>query len=312
MNHYLKYILFFLLCPIVGCAQDHEEDKQAAVESEASLFGTGEPLGELNSSELTEVSGMAASRSYENAIWVHNDSGNEAALFLINENADVLKKFVLEGIENRDWEDMAMGPGPDPDLTYLYLGDIGDNLLLREQKVIYRFAEPTVALGEADQADTIRQFERFEFQYPDQKQNAEALFLDPISQDIYIIAKSNDSPTIYRFPKSIQQEATTATLEAEGRIEIESKGMFDLVTAADISTDGMEILVKTYGKVYHWQRNDTDVSVSELLRSSPDTLSYVPEPQGEAITFTADQQGFFTLSEKNFGRIPVLFFYPRK
>ena len=35
--------------------------------------------------------------------------------------------YNLTGAKMRDWEDIAVGPGPEPNVDYLYVGAIGDN-----------------------------------------------------------------------------------------------------------------------------------------------------------------------------------------
>lgn len=281
-------------------------------DTRSPIFGNPERQGVLRSGEINEVSGIAVSRKYPNAIWAHNDSGNDPILFLIDSEANIIGRYWLEGIENRDWEDMAIGPGPEPDRDYIYLADIGDNFQLHSEKFIYRFAEPVPAESNTNRMDTIRNFERLTFTYPDQNHDAEALMINPQTGDLFIIAKDSDEPTIYRLSAGQFDDGEQAVAEPLGALEIKGSGLLSLVTAADISADGNEILVKTYGKVFYWQREDGAISISELLRSSPDTLRYEPEPQGEAITFSQDPDGFYTLSEKRFGQNPVLYFYPRK
>ena len=53
--------------------------------------------------------------------------------------------FYLEGVEQIDFEDITIGNGPDPDISYIYLGDIGNNHYARNELYVYRFPEPTVA-----------------------------------------------------------------------------------------------------------------------------------------------------------------------
>ena len=50
----------------------------------------------------------------------------------------------IDGARCRDWEDIAIGPGPDPNQHYLYIGDIGDNRGEYREIVVYRVPEPRV------------------------------------------------------------------------------------------------------------------------------------------------------------------------
>jgi hypothetical protein len=313
MSIYFRLIFLFLFLPFIVCCQDQEpEDSNTETDTSATPYGTAQDLSELKDSEINEASGIAASSHYENALWVHNDSGNDPLLFLINRQGETLKTFYVQGIENRDWEDIAIGPGPDEDKQYLYLGEIGDNLTRFDTKFIYRIEEPSVSLEEHAAMDTIRDFDVIEFRYPEKTQNAEALMIDPVTKDLYIIAKNLDDPSIYRLPYAQIVTDQLLTLEKTGKLTIESKGLQDQVTAGDISPDGLEVLVKTYGHIYYWKRENIQTTISDLLQGTPDTIQYEPEPQGEAITFTPASEGFYTLSEKRFGIVPHLFFYPRE
>ncbi len=78
-----------------------------------------------------------------------------------------------------------------------------------------------------------------------------------------------------------------------------------------MSTDGKEILVKTYCGINYYQR-DAGQTIMQALQTAPKTLPYKIEPQGEAICFNKDNTGFYTLSEKGPGSTVNLYFYPRK
>ncbi|MFP4088872.1 MAG: hypothetical protein ACLFUB_06370 [Cyclobacteriaceae bacterium] len=304
-----------LLFPLLACGQDAEEEHAIEKDKEksaSSMFGPPELKGTVGNDLLSEVSGMAASEFYPDALWIHNDSGNDPLLFLISESGTTLATFLLENIDNRDWEDMAIGPGPEAGQTYLYLADIGDNLRLHREKIIYRFPEPELSLTEGQLLeDTIRNVEAIRFVYPDGRMDAETLLLDPLSGDLLVLSKNLDGSGIYRLPQEKINTDEVVELEKVGELEVKPKNMFDLVTGGDVSADGLEVLVKSYQQVYFWKRDDDTTPLGELLQSQPDTLTYEPEPQGEAIAFDGENEGYFTLSEKRFGVVPALYFYPR-
>ena len=95
-------------------------------------------LGLLQSPLLTEASGIAASRPYPGVLWTHNDSGDPARVFALNAHGEHLGIYTIAGASNRDWEDIATGPGPEPGRSYLYIGEIGDNSAVYVTKYIYR------------------------------------------------------------------------------------------------------------------------------------------------------------------------------
>ncbi len=304
-----------LIISINGCSQDIEKKNNLSEPSTDEGYTTFEgpqQMGKLETDLITEASGIAASEKYNGSVWVHNDSGNDPFIFLINQQAQLEKRFFLEGIENRDWEDMAIGPGPNTEQPYIYLADIGDNLGVRDQKTIYYFPEPDFIAEDPAQPDTITNISTTHFKYPDGNHNAEALLINPQTRDLYVIIKDSKAPTIYKLPADELQQNEQVTLQKCGNVEIELNNSLALITAGEIGANGQEVLIKTYGKVYFWKRDNPQTNICELLRSTPKVLNYTPEPQGEAIAFTPDQNGYYTLSEVRFGKKPVLLFYPRK
>ena len=51
----------------------------------------------------------------------------------------------LKGVDHHDFEDITQGEGPNPGISYIYLGDIGNNDYDREEIYIYRFPEPDIS-----------------------------------------------------------------------------------------------------------------------------------------------------------------------
>lgn len=83
------------------------------------------------------------------------------------------------------------------------------------------------------------------------------------------------------------------------------------VVAGDISYDNREVLIKNYQTVYYWERQDHE-RIQEMFARPPQILPYSEEPQGEAITFSLEGDGYFTISEKVGGEKSYLQFYKRK
>ncbi len=271
-------------------------------------FAAPRALGEITDERLAEVSGLAASRKNPGTLWVHNDSGNETELYLINTQGKLLATYYLAQGVNFDWEDMAIGPGPEADETYLYVGDIGDNTAMYDERYVYRFVEPTYTATTT--VDTIADYDRLGFFYREGAVNAETLLLDPLTQDLFVLSKESDQIRVHQFhfpsaPPFRQPAKLMTTLSFDG------VNLLDRLVGGDISADGTEVLLKTYEHVLYWSRKDTTTSIPELLQTPADTLPYWPEPQGEAIGFAADGSGYYTLSEENLGADIYLYFYPR-
>ncbi|NJK83579.1 MAG: hypothetical protein HC912_06915 [Saprospiraceae bacterium] len=115
-----------------------------AVYVNSSYFEPQKKGGVLENPKLNEISGIIASRTMPGYYWVHNDSGGEAELYLINEQAKHVATVQLEGIKNRDWEELGYYQDYATDRGYLYIGDIGDNAAKHKQITLYRIEEPTL------------------------------------------------------------------------------------------------------------------------------------------------------------------------
>lgn len=249
--------------------------------------------------QIDEASGIVDSRTMAGNLWVHQDSGSPAEINLIGQDGKFKGKLAVPNAQNLDWEDMAVGPGPQANVNYLYLADIGDNNAQYATRTIYRFPEP------ASLSTPISQVERINFQYPDGPRDAEAVLVDPLTRDIYIISKPENRVRLYRL-KYPQNSNEVATAEALGEIPL------SVVTGAAISPDGTEILIRTYTNVYYYKRKTGQSLPDALQLQSGRTLPYRLEPQGEAVCFDRDGKGYYTLSERFNAPAVSLFYYARK
>jgi hypothetical protein len=217
---------------------------------------------------------------------------------------------VLDGIQNRDWEDIAIGPGPEEGQQYLYIGDIGDNRAQHDLKYVYRVPEPHVTADQTPREVSLSDIETITFRYPDGERDAETLLLDPTTKDLYVISKRETKVRVYRasYPQS-----TTAPMTLEHVVTLalnERDTMSAWLTGGDISPSGQEILLKSYIGVYYWSRAPGQ-PVHDALRAAPTLLPYIPEPQGEAVCWKADGGGYYTVSEERDAIPAHLYFYPR-
>jgi hypothetical protein len=278
---------------------------------ENSPFGPRQDLGEINYEFLKEISGMASSRINDDIFWIHNDSGNENKIFAIDRTGKLKAIYVLDDIELIDTEDIAVGVGPDEDVPYIYLADIGDNNAARDVKYIYRFREPEIPLSSTVITDTIKNIDLMTFDYPDGKRDAETIMIDPIDKNIIIVSKREKNVNVYSAPIPAEGDSQLTFEKIAvlpfGSSIINNSG----VTAGDISAEGNEILIKTYLKIYYYSRT-ADESLEKVFQKTPLEVAYEPEPQGEAICFGSKGEGFYTTSEASPLNItPRLYFYPK-
>lgn len=245
---------------------------------------------------LTEISGLVASRSQPGILWVHNDSGDDAVVYAIDLDGRTVAEVRLIGIDAVDCEDIALGTGPS-DGDYLYLADIGDNAGARETICIYRLPEPQIEIRENGQIVQLSvECDVIEAVYPDSPRDAETLLVDPISGDVVIVSKDFIHARAYCVPVGA---AGIATLEF--LIELP----WGFMTGGDISPDGSSILLRGYWNAEIWPRSiEGDWWTTLGFPGCPVPLAL--ESQGEAIGFSGDGTGYFTVSE---GSCPTLNIY---
>ncbi len=270
---------------------------------DTTLFGGPQVVGTLTDPGLVEASGLAPSRRNPGYLWTEEDSGNPNQIQLLDRTGRVAGRFTLTGLANRDWEDIAVGPGPVAGQSYVYVCEIGDNKLRYPTKVIYRFPEPTLTGKTLPVSEEVAAIDAIQLQLPDGPKNAEAILLDPATLDLYVLSK-DDRSFVYQalYPQSLTQPTVM-----KRQLGI----LFDKVTSAGISPDGTEILIRTYGQLFYYKRRAGE-SVIDALKRSPRRVPLASEPQGEAVGWAIDGSGYYTTSEKPDATPQAIYWYPRR
>jgi hypothetical protein len=244
-----------------------------------------------------EISGVVASRRNPGIVWMMNDSGGAATVYAVNLSGRVVAAYDVGGVAI-DYEDIAIGSGPDPGQDYLYVGDIGDNTSVRANIVIYRVVEPTVTPDQAFVSDSFAVTDPLPATYPaGMKDNAETLLFDPISRDLFVITRNG-----FLRPNRIFRLAAphSAGVSQEMVLVGETYGGDSLadnaVTGGDISADGTQIITRSLNAANYWTR-DLAMTVAETFMTLPCDAALAVEPKGEAIGFSASGDGYYTISE---------------
>lgn len=252
--------------------------------------------GRIESTDLVEASGLAASRSTPDVLWSHNDSRGTATLFAFTIDGEDLGAYEVPRAFALDWEDMSAGPGPSGDAVYLYVGDIGDNFDIRGGLVtVYRV--PDVNPAELD--ESFPESTALTYQYPDGTHNAEALFIDPVEPALYLITKNKEEAFVFR--GSIEPTSGPMSLELVATLFLGAE-----VSGADMSADGTTLALRGYSTVWLWHRNPGE-SVAHMLAEDPCTAPSPEERQGESITLD-ENFTYWTISE---GSTPEIFVVAR-
>jgi hypothetical protein len=257
--------------------------------------------GSVMEEGLNEISGIAVSRKNARVIWVVEDSGNGGQVHALNDAGKLLATYSIGGAA-LDMEDLSVGPGPGG-AQYLYIADIGDNTGTRPSVAIYRAPEPDVAFDQAPIVAALPMLEPLPFKYPDGSYNAEALIVDPATQDLYIITKDGFAKpnTIFRL-SAPHAPATVRTVERLGAT-YGGAGTDLAVSAADISADGSHIMVRALRSATHYTRV-TGVSIADtIIKGTACDAELAVEDKGESISFSAT--GYFSVSEGT--KVPLHF-----
>ncbi|MEZ4384178.1 MAG: hypothetical protein R3A79_22785 [Nannocystaceae bacterium] len=270
-----------LALALAACPRRTETPPALAEATQCPTFAAPEALATLADPRLDEVSGLVASRRQPGVLWVHNDSGAAPTLHAIDAAGRTLAEVTIDGAEAVDWEDLAIGPGPEAGRDYLYIADIGDNRRRRQSVTIYRLPEPDVGDG----APAPARADAIVLRYEHSPRNAEALVVDPTSGELFVISKEAGAAELFA--------AEGDVLRSRGRVDA---GAQALVTAADMSPDGRWIAARTYNRGYLWAREPGE-ALADALARPPCPIAVAAEPQGEALAFDPHAPRLLSLSE---------------
>ena len=230
--------------------------------------------------DVPEASGLAVSRGHPGLLWTHNDSGNDAVLFVLDA-AGAMRGHVRVPILMRDWEDISAAPCPSlrsgQTRDCLYLGDIGDNSFNRRRIQVLVVAEPDPAA-----AATARP-EIFNVAYPDGAHNAEAMFV--VGGRLFIVTR--DSATLY---------GSDAPLRENHDLSLRRIGNLGLgvVTDAEASPDETSVAVRTSHEVAIYRT--ADLIGGRVAPQARIPIEGLGEPQGEGVAL-AENGTLFLASE---------------
>jgi hypothetical protein len=188
-------------------------------------------LGELPQA-VSETSGLLF---FNNRIITHNDSGGAAALFEIDTlSREITRTITITNATNTDWEAISQ------DEDYIYVGDFGNNLGIRQDLTIYRVAKADYLDNDTATAEAIS------FSYEDQTDfsdtgnsdwDAEAFFV--LEDEFIILTKQwkSEGSVAYAVPKTLGNHTATRRDTAEN---------IGLITDADYNATDGTLLVLGY------------------------------------------------------------------
>lgn len=257
-------------------------------------------VGALEHDELTEASGLVQGRTNPGLLWTHNDSGDSPRVFAMDTDGNHRAIIELADAPDGDWEDIAIGEDPETGEPLLFIGDIGANGGVRETLTVYAVREPVVDTDEL--TATMSDWRTIELAFPEgDALNSDTLMVDPITGDLLLAAVEPDGRTgIFRAAAPLDFDATMA-LQRVASIPL-GEGALDgdsVPTGGEFSPLGDRIILRTDDRAWMWLRDQSE-GIDAAWSADPCPMPIASEPQGEAIAFSWDGAGYFTVSEERF------------
>ena len=267
--------------------------------SKASHFESPKITGKLANPEITESSGIAASKCQNDVFWTHNDSGDDAYIFALDKSGAKLGTWKVPNAANFDWEDISLFKDTSGK-CFIYVAEIGDNQSQRDEHVVYRIREPKAgpenSSATKQQPLTTEPADAIRFVYRDSRHNAETLMVHPVSGDIYVVTKRVSGPAgVYRLkPDFGNRSAVKAEKVSDLSVPAIPNGF---LTGGDISPDGKRLVICDYSAAYEFVLPDGAKNFDAIWKQEPESIDVGSRKIGEAVTYTADGRSIFLTSE---------------
>ena len=265
-------------------------------------------LTRIKNQSINESSGLVASRNTPGAYWTHNDSGDGPFIYAFDNNGETLGVFKVTGATARDWEDMSVGPGPQPNKSYLYTGDIGDNNEKRSEIVVYRFLEPDLKPSDKNSTKTqpraTERAEAIRLVYPDGKHDAETLLVHPQTGNLYIMTKvAFKNPVVYEATAPLNSN-DVITMKRVGEVRVPS--IFGgAITGGSVSPDGRRVALCDYFQGYELVLPDKSNNFDDIWKEKMTGFDLGKRKQGESIAYRLDGNALLATSEEELNLIQV-------
>lgn len=223
---------------------------------------------------ILEGSGLAASTRHPGVVWLNEDSGRPPRLYAIDRNGATAAAFDVRGIQQVDWEAVAMTRDA-RNRWMLAVGDIGDNVGIRQEIRVLLIREPTtLRSGRVAVQRVLR------LRYPNGGTDAEALVADPLTKRLYVVTKGFLGGEIYAVPQQAWPGGTDAAAESR-TWPLEPVARVDLASVTDgtFLADG-RLVLRSYSSMMLFEN---PAGASDVLQPLA-TMLLPSQTQGESVT----------------------------
>lgn len=258
--------------------------------------------GLINDPQLAEISGLAASRRHPGVLYVHNDSGDPAAIYAISESGERLATLSVAGVTHIDWEDIAAFTLKGK--HYLLIADTGDNGGIRQTLQLHVLPEPEHI---ADQS--LAPAWSIAFRWPDGPRDCEAVAVDAARGQVLLVGKKRVPPdllTLRLHPRTqklqvARQVGSLAGISQPTQEDLTLNPVYgryrSQITAADVSPDGHRLAVLNYRTAYVFARPGKTTWAQAVARPGTE-LHYPWLAQAEALGWSLDGKALWISSER--------------
>lgn len=264
-------------------------------------------MGKLESDDLPETSGLAASRSEPDLLFAVNDSGNTPGIHALTLDGKEAGYWPIDYPDTHDFEDLAAFVLDGR--TYLLVADTGDNLHWRTQLNILVYEAPDAEAA----GRSLELAWQFGFNFPEGYRDVESVAVDVTSNSIFLVSKRYVPPEVFRLPLQPDNDPVTAELLVvldgiprptdRDLTEDPSYGAYSsMPTAFDIN--GRDAVIVTYKEAYLYRRKPGE-NWAEAFSQLPYRVP-LPEIYGlESVAFGAKGRYFYVTGEREDGTGPA-------
>ena len=239
---------------------------------------------------LAELSGLVV---VGERILAVNDGGDRLDVLVLDRRCAVVDVRSAP-VDPYDPEDLGISA----DGT-VWVADTGDNDVRRSTVALHALR----ADGTAD---------LFRLTYPDGPHDAEALLVAPDGTPYLVTKEVMGASKVYR-PVAALVDGATVALERVAAVNMTLTGTAGgpvgragqlMITGGAVSGDGRMLALRTYTDAYLWPLSGSDVPAA--LAAKPVRIPLPASPQGEAISFAANDRALLVASEGSPAEVVVV------
>lgn len=257
-----------------------------------AAWGAAVAMGNVADPELNEISAVVPSQLNPGVLWVLEDHGGEAEIYAILADGTGLGALSLDGLENLDWESMALSACDEG--WCLWIGDTGNNDRDREQRGVHRIVEPNLFDGTVILPATTTATSYY-FHYPSTPEDVEAMVVEPSGRPVIITKEPEGVSNLYAVSTTTPDADELVTLLGQLVVDTGEDTGRKLVTDASLWPDGSRLLLRTYASVLELVLGEGGLdNISTAVMTE---VVGAEEPRGEGIGYDPLGSAFYQVPE---------------